>query len=333
MVPEGKVTLIYGDGGTGKSQLALQLAAARALGLDWLGVKTKPGKTLFFSAEDDEKEMHRRLAPICRAAGVCFSDLGAMRIRDNVGQDAVLGAKDASGGIRATELFDRLSRYVSEWRPDVVIIDTLASTFAGNELDRAQAQLFIGLLNRLCARHRCTVIVLAHPSLSGMATGSGTSGSTGWNNAVRSRLYFQTVKTKDGREPNPSLRELSAPKANYGRPMDAPITLKWERGVFELVVGATDVEKLAADAEDEALFLMLLKRLASQSRPVSDRRGANFAPVVFADEPDAGGVSNARFRGAMTRLFATGAIKVLEEGPPSRRRRVIVTAEKQAEKG
>ncbi|HEY9147871.1 MAG TPA: AAA family ATPase, partial [Gammaproteobacteria bacterium] len=37
LIPARNVTLLYGDGGTGKSLLALQLAVAVALGRPWLG--------------------------------------------------------------------------------------------------------------------------------------------------------------------------------------------------------------------------------------------------------------------------------------------------------
>jgi hypothetical protein len=41
------------------------------------------------------------------------------------------------------------------------------------------------LLKRLARKHDCAILLLAHPSLTGLNTGSGMSGSTGWNNAVR----------------------------------------------------------------------------------------------------------------------------------------------------
>ena len=57
-------------------------------------------------------------------------------------------------------------------------------------------------------REKVTFLLLAHPSLTGMSTGTGMSGSTGWNNAARSRMYFQVKKASDGTEPNKNLRSL-----------------------------------------------------------------------------------------------------------------------------
>jgi len=63
-VPLRNVTLLSGEGGVGKSILALHLAAATALERDWLGTMPTPGATLVLCCEDDEHELHRRLDQI-----------------------------------------------------------------------------------------------------------------------------------------------------------------------------------------------------------------------------------------------------------------------------
>jgi AAA domain len=69
-IPHKTVTLLYGDGATGKSLLAMQLAAARALAGEWIGLLPEPGQTLVLSAEDDADEMQRRLDDIRKFYGV-----------------------------------------------------------------------------------------------------------------------------------------------------------------------------------------------------------------------------------------------------------------------
>jgi RecA-family ATPase len=59
-IPHKTVTLLSGDGSIGKSLLALQLAVARAIAQEWIGLLPEPGRTLILSAEDDADEMHRR---------------------------------------------------------------------------------------------------------------------------------------------------------------------------------------------------------------------------------------------------------------------------------
>ena len=61
MIPGGQVTLLTGDGGVGKSTLALQLCCATALTCSWVGQTPSYGRSLYISAEDDTGEIHRRL--------------------------------------------------------------------------------------------------------------------------------------------------------------------------------------------------------------------------------------------------------------------------------
>lgn len=88
--------------------------------------------------------------------------------------------------------------------------------YGGDENIRPQVRQFIGFLRRLCQKYKVTIVLIAHPSLSGMASGSGTSGNTAWNNSVRSRLYLIPMKTEEDEEPDPNLRQLAVMKNNRG---------------------------------------------------------------------------------------------------------------------
>src|SRR5690606_23739561 len=99
--------------------------------------------------------------------------------------DALLAVQGHGGTLDPTPFYDELDHYIGHVAPRVVILDTLADLFPGNENDRAQARQFVGLLRRLAIRHRCAVVMLSHPSLTGLSNGTGSSGSTGWNNSVR----------------------------------------------------------------------------------------------------------------------------------------------------
>jgi RecA-family ATPase len=211
-IPDRTVSLLGGDGATGKSLLALQLAIARALGREWIGLLPEPGRTLILSAEDDADEMQRRVEDIRKFYGARMGDLSDIRLIDLVGEDSIIGAL-MKGQIEPTAMWHALDAYMTEFKPGLTILDVLADMFAGDENNRAQVRQFIGLLKKLARKHDCAFLLLAHPSLTGMSTGSGTSGSTGWNNAVRSRMYFQTAKASDGTEPNKNLRTLEGKKS------------------------------------------------------------------------------------------------------------------------
>nr|RDS97435.1 hypothetical protein DWF04_02800 [Cereibacter sphaeroides f. sp. denitrificans] len=139
LIPARTVTLLSGDGGTGKSLLALQLVVAAALGRPWLGRTVSSGRAVFASAEDDEAELHRRLWDVTQAEGVTFADLDRLTIRSLAGEDALLATQDPrSGVLHPSDLYRELDAFLETEEPTVVVLDTLADLFPGNENDRAQ---------------------------------------------------------------------------------------------------------------------------------------------------------------------------------------------------
>ena len=318
LIPSNTVTLFGGDGGTGKSLCALQLAASTALERAWLGFAVRPGKAVYLSAEDDKAELHRRLADIVQAEGVTLADLEALTLRSLAGEDALLATLAKGGTLEATGLLDAIEELLQRDRPDLLVLDTLADYFPGNENDRAQARQFIGMLRGLAIRHECAVVMLAHPSLSGLNSGSGTSGSTGWNNSVRSRLYLSRV-VQDGYEPNPDARLLRTMKANYSR-TGAEIALTWQNGVFVADAPVTGLDRVAASAKAERVFLKLLREFTDQGRRVNHAGGPTYAPNLFAQHPQGEGCTKKAFKAAMDCLLTDGKIKIATDGPPSKPR-------------
>ena len=197
--------------------------------------------------------------------------------------------------------------------------------FAGNEIARQEARQFIGLLRGLAIAEETAVALLAHPSLAGMANGSGTSGSTAWSNSVRSRLYLETIKGNDGKEIDVDLRVLRVKKSNYG-PTGSEIRLRWSKGCFVRETPAGGFDKLVADTKAERVFLDLLAAFQSQDRDVSPKQSITYAPSVFEKHPNSEGVTKRTFAAAMERLLASHRIAVETGGPPSRRYSKLVIA-------
>ena len=109
LVPMKTVTLFGGDGGTGKSLLALQLAVSAATGRAWLNMAVPKGRALFLSAEDDDDELHMRLADISRAMRLRLADLDGLTLRSLAGEDALL-AVETRISLMQTALFDEIER-------------------------------------------------------------------------------------------------------------------------------------------------------------------------------------------------------------------------------
>lgn len=331
MISASTVTLFSGDGGGGKTTIMLQLAVAVVAAREWFGVSPETGPVLVISAEDDISEMHRRVVTIASQAGIELSELGGLHLISLADGDAVMAAAaNAAGTISPTGLWRKVGALVRQIKPRLVVLDTLADVFAGNENARGEARQFIGILRRLAIEHELAVLLLAHPSLSGLASGSGTSGSTGWSNSVRSRLYLEQIKTDGDREVDPDLRKLSVKKSNYG-PAGLEFRIRWQSGCFIVDGVSARFDKAAADDEAERVFLNLLSAFERQGRDVSPNPSRSYAPTVFASHPDARGFGKKAFEGAINRLLADGRIRVDKFGPPSRQRTRVVIGRNGAE--
>ena len=320
-IPDETVTMLSGDGGTGKTLLAIQAGVGRALGREWIGLMPESGRTLMLSCEDDENELLRRIDYVRKFHGVEWTDLGDFVPVDMVGADSILGLLK-QGIIEPTPTYRALDARMGDLKPGLTILDVLADLFCGDERVRTQARQFINLLKAHCRRHRSAILLLAHPSLTGMNAGTGTSGSTDWSNGVRSRLYSHA---NDGAG-NENVRTLQGKKANYSE-VGGPIDVVWKNGLFVPVTKLTGLETAASDAKADDVFLTLLKRFNAQNRNASDKPSVAYAPALFAKEPDCQGIRSPQFEGAMRRLFRDGKIKVLDRGRPSKPDRTLVPAE------
>lgn len=233
-IPLRNVTLLSGDGGLGKSLLCQQLMTCAAARLPWCGLHLPHTVRSFgFFCEDDEEELHRRQLEICANLGIRLAEvMGNMFMQSRVGLTNILVQyhfKDDVGQI--TPLYSKLYDFIVDQNIQLLVVDTAADTFGGNENIRPQVRGFINALRRISRATNCAVILTSHPSIQGLATGSGISGSTAWNNTVRSRIYLSKEKRDDDEPPDPDVRILRNMKANYA-PIQNTKRLRWLNGAF-----------------------------------------------------------------------------------------------------
>jgi RecA-family ATPase len=325
IIPAANVTLLTGEGGVGKTLLMQQLSVATVVGKDWIGKLPEPGPVIFITAEDDEDELHFRYHKIAQHYGVDFRDLGNLHLMSLAGRDAVMAAVNNKGIVQPTELFERLKRSAHEIRPRWIGIDTAADVFIVDERSRSEVRQCISLLRGLALAVDAAVILLAHPSLSGIHSGSGLSGSTAWNNSVRSRLYLKTPKKKDADSDDDDdttdpVRILEMMKANYSA-IAEPVRLTWKNGLLLNEATPTPMQRMSMDAEAQSIFLSLLARYNKQDMTVSaNPPSRNYAPVIFADMPEAKALAprastrKRLLRDAMETLFSKDRLYV-GDGP------------------
>jgi RecA-family ATPase len=322
-IPCGDLTILTGNGGSGKTEIAMQLLVYLAAGLaDWLGCTIESGLALFLSCEEPEHNIRDRVERICKHRGIdpdlltdlhlVFPELDATWLA-HVGKD---------GRLTKAPLMDWLVTWIRQHRPRLVVIDSIAAVFDGDAIARRQVRGFLAMLRKIAREHDVAIVLLDHPSVRGMADGTGTANSVDWRNSVRSMLHLSDPDKDD-----PDVRTLGVTKSNYGRTGEK-VTLRWNGLTFTTATtGEASPYRAAADRDVDELFLRLLDKRNAQGRPVRPSTGRGSAPAELADDPDANGVKVPAFRAAMERLFTAGKIKTMETGSPAKRRKHIERAQ------
>jgi RecA-family ATPase len=270
-----------------------------------------------------------RLSAIARHYGTTFDELKAngFRFKSFAGEDAILGALNRNGRIEPTALYNQLYEQAGDLKPKHIGIDTSADVFAGNEIDRAQVRQFISLLRRLAIVANGSVVLLSHPSLTGISSGSGLSGSTAWHNSVRSRIYMTSPKPEAGEQPDSDLREIKFKKANYSAVANS-LVVRYRSGVFVPEGAMTTIEMAAREAEVEDTFISIVRELEAVGQELSAAESRGSAVAAVAKHPDVPkGMRRPEFVTAQAKLLERGRLRIetLRSGT-TREKKVIKTA-------
>jgi len=287
--PTKAVSALFGQGGVGKTLLIHQLANCVATGAPFMGLETKKMPVLMVLCEDDADEISRRQLSINAWRQVNeITETGPedLYIWPRVGEENILVTFPSQGEDKAGEFFGQLCEQVEAVKGEeeelLVIIDTTADTFGGNENIRREVNTYIKTyLGSFSKNYNATVIMLAHPSMSGMSSGTGMSGSTAWENSVRARAYFSRADDAD------DVRYLSRKKSNYSQSGDSTnITLVWDEGVYQIPQLPNQLDKI----ENRALknrIINLIKQAEKEGNPFRQRTGRKIAealPALLAEK-------------------------------------------------
>lgn len=163
VIPRAELVVLFGESGSGKSFLALDMAAAIARGIDWRSNRTKAGRVVYIAAEGGGG-FRNRLRAYELHHGVSFAGLplGIIHATPNFLQKA--------------DALDVAKAIMADGPADVVIVDTFAQVIPGANENAAED---IGKALTHCRGiHRATgaVVVLVHH-----AGKDPTRGARGWS--------------------------------------------------------------------------------------------------------------------------------------------------------
>ena len=302
LVPDKAVTLFSGNGGIGKSTVMFQLAAAAASGRKWLDVINMRHDAQHGDYEDQ------------------------LILWDKTGTATPFLYRDNEGW-QESPFFCLLANAVVDLGIGLLVIDSMYNFFGGNELSRTDATAFMDCLQKLALEAECAIVVLWHPSASGLESGTGTSGSTAFRNRARQMLYMTGLKDEEAEE-DPDGRLLRVVKSNYG-PSGYDVRLRYEEGyVVEEeeqqngLLGQIDRNNKLTVAKD--VFLKCLDITKAQGRSVTDATNTpRYAPKAFSRMPECAGVSARNLALAMEHLFSE---KIIRMGTAYNDRRQAISA-------
>jgi RecA-family ATPase len=264
-----------------------QLANCVVNGKDFLGIPTRKMPVVAVLCEDDRPVIRRRQLSINAWLGT--DEIGGEAPRDlfiwpRVGEDNIIvtfpnQGKDEAGGFYA-ELVERVKYVKKETGADeiLLILDTATDLFGGNENIRREVNTFIKTyVGSFCDQHNATVVLLSHPSLAGLSSGSGLSGSTAWENSVRSRAYFSRDEGGDD-----DIRTLSRKKSNYSSSgKDTDLTLLWDAGVYQLPTTPDQVDRIEKTSLKNDILTEIEAAYIAQN-PYTKRGNRSHRSEIFA---------------------------------------------------
>jgi len=205
-IPFGKISLVVGDSGQGKTTLAIDIAARLTTGRPMPFSDAEPitGNVIFQSHEDDLADT---LLPRCISAGADTNRISSIETENlNIDEDC---------GI--------IEQHIKETGARLLVFDPLQS-FMGRNADMCRitdVRRLLSNLGAVAARNNCAVLIIAHQNKAqGMKDLYRVFGSVDITATARSVLRISVS------ENDPDIKIISHIKSSVSRPC-APIYFRF----------------------------------------------------------------------------------------------------------
>lgn len=157
IIPEGGLIGLYGQSGTKKTFIAMDVALCVATGHTWKGHDVQSGYVVYISAEGNAGIGKRALAWLVEH-----------EITEDVPRIAWLleGVPVNADSDQMVKLMTRIADEIHT-KPTLIVIDTLARCFDGDENAQEDMGRFVAGADWLRAEFQCAVLVVHHTRLGG----------------------------------------------------------------------------------------------------------------------------------------------------------------------
>ncbi|MDE2098416.1 MAG: bifunctional DNA primase/polymerase [Patescibacteria group bacterium] len=151
VVPLGKLTMLVGDPGLGKSLITIDLASRLSTDGKLPDSFAQPGPTIFLTSEDDEEDTLRPRLDVC---GADVSRIHIIQMAISNGEERMFNLKrDLSA----------LEEVIESVGAVLVVIDPISAYLGDSDSNNnAEVRSVLGPLSVVAKRHGCSVIAINH---------------------------------------------------------------------------------------------------------------------------------------------------------------------------
>lgn len=244
------VAQLVGKPNAGKSLLALDWALCIATGTPWNSIKVDATPVCYINGEG-HAGMRRRIK--------------AWQIEHGIDLEGIPFAMSSqaahlSDSETALDVFEQIE-HGFEQKPGLIIVDTLARNFGGNENSTEDMSAFIKNVDELLRiPFGACVLILHHTGHADRDTGRGSTVLIGGiDNSFKvtldanKRVTLKVVKLRDGEYPAEVIREIKAIEMDgldkFGNPFTAPVLIpatRTDKPVLESSLGINQQKALRA---------------------------------------------------------------------------------------
>ena len=290
-VARGKMTLVVGHPGLGKSQLSLAMAATVSTGRRWPdGSECEPGSVIVLSAEDGDADT---IVPRLIANG---ADLSRVHLTDGTVKGFTRDGREVSRGLCLAQDIERLAERI-ESTPDValVVIDPI-SAYLGpvNSHNNAETRSALAPLAALAAEHRVAVLAISHLNKSDNVDAiTRVTGSMAFVATARAAWLV-------GKDPEDDNRSLFVPLKNNLGPDRSGLAFRITPTSVETRQGdevrTSAVAWLTGGVSTTAAQILAAARSGGDAESGARSEAAAFLKDLLADGPVDAGKSNDKRR-------------------------------------
>lgn len=284
LIPLGATTVLYGDGGQGKSLIALAIAVSITAGLPLLDREVRQCPVLYVDAELDADEFTRRAFQVARGMGLDGPPEGLHYVR-------------LAGSLTDRRVLGELRETVAESGAGFAVLDSLTIAAYGGDIERAQDVIAVMKHIEELLPTWLAVDHAPKPRAGVPASAARPFGSAFKFNIARSVIHVM------GSDSGTVM--LRPTKHNFGV-KGSPIGLE-----MEFHDDAVSLREVGLDAVS---FAGIAERVPAESRvyqALLDHGEEGATPADLASEA---GIAEKTARNHLTRLNARGLVESLGDG-------------------